>query len=103
RGYAMVFGEREVDVNTIAAPVFDRTTGLAAILGLQGPAARLEDPTRHLRILLEAADALTRALGGGDPDQPAGAPAGGRSALQRSDQAASALAGGGRSALQRSH
>lgn len=64
RGYAMVFGEREVDVNTIAAPVFDRVGGLAAILGLQGPAARLEDPTRHLPILREAADALTRALGG---------------------------------------
>ena len=67
RGYALVFGEREVDVNAIAAPVFDRTRGLAAILGLQGPAARLEDPTRHLPILLDGAAALTRALGGGHP------------------------------------
>lgn len=64
RGYAMVFGEREVDVNAIAAPAFDRAGSLAAILGLQGPAARLEDPTRHLSILLEGAAALTRALGG---------------------------------------
>ena len=67
RGYAMVFGEREVDVNTIAAPVFDRTGVLAAILGLQGPAARLEDPTAHLPILLDGAAELTRALGGGTP------------------------------------
>ncbi len=65
RGYALVFGEREVDVNSIAAPVFDRTGALAAIMGIQGPAARLQDPTRLLPILLEAAAALTRALGGG--------------------------------------
>jgi IclR family acetate operon transcriptional repressor len=64
RGYAMVFGEREVDVNAIAAPAFDRTGGLAAILGLQGPAGRLDDPTRHLPTLLEGAAALTRELGG---------------------------------------
>jgi DNA-binding IclR family transcriptional regulator len=64
RGYAMVFGEREVDVNAIAAPAFDRTGALAAILGLQGPAARLEDPTTHLPILLDGARELTRALGG---------------------------------------
>jgi len=64
RGYGTVFGEREVDVNAIAAPVFDRTGSLAAILGLQGPAGRLQDPTRQLPILLESAAALTRALGG---------------------------------------
>ena len=39
RGYGTVFGEREVDVNAIAAPVFDRSGALAAILGLQGPRA----------------------------------------------------------------
>jgi DNA-binding IclR family transcriptional regulator len=60
----MVFGEREVDVNSIAAPVFDRTGSLAAILGIQGPAARLQDPTRQLPILLGSAAALTRAVGG---------------------------------------
>jgi IclR family acetate operon transcriptional repressor len=65
RGYGTVFGERDVDVNAIAAPVFDRTEALAAILGLQGPASRLEDPTRLLPILLDAASTLTRALGAG--------------------------------------
>jgi IclR family acetate operon transcriptional repressor len=65
RGYATVFGERDVDVNAIAAPVFDRNDALAAILGLQGPASRLEDPTRLLGVLLGGAATVTRALGGG--------------------------------------
>jgi DNA-binding IclR family transcriptional regulator len=64
RGYATVFGEREVDVNAIAAPVFDRAGNFAAILGLQAPASRLEDPTRLLGTLRDAAATLTRALGG---------------------------------------
>jgi IclR family acetate operon transcriptional repressor len=63
RGYGTVFGEREVDVNAIAAPVFDRAGALAAILGLQGPAARLEDPVRLLPDLRDGAAMLTRALG----------------------------------------
>jgi DNA-binding IclR family transcriptional regulator len=64
RGYGTVFGEREVDVNAIAAPVFDRVGALAAILGIQGPAVRLKDPTKQLPVLLEGAAKLTRALGG---------------------------------------
>jgi DNA-binding IclR family transcriptional regulator len=64
RGYGTVFGERDADVNAIAAPVFDRSGGLAAILGLQGPANRLEDPGRLLADLLAGAATLTAALGG---------------------------------------
>jgi DNA-binding IclR family transcriptional regulator len=64
RGYGTVFGEREVDVNAIAAPVWGRAGALAAILGIQGPATRLEDPTVLLEPLLEGTAALTRALGG---------------------------------------
>ncbi|HWE32370.1 MAG TPA: IclR family transcriptional regulator [Solirubrobacteraceae bacterium] len=64
RDYATVFGERERDVNAIAAPVWGRAGELAAILGIQGPAARLEDPTRLLAPLLEGVAALSRALGG---------------------------------------
>jgi len=64
RGYATVFGERDVDVNAIAAPVLDRTGQLAAILGLQGPSSRLEDPARLLTTLLDGVATLTRALGG---------------------------------------
>jgi DNA-binding IclR family transcriptional regulator len=66
RGYGTVFGEREVDVNAIAAPVFDRSGALAAILGLQGPANRLDDPIRLLPTLRNGAASLTRALGGHD-------------------------------------
>jgi IclR family acetate operon transcriptional repressor len=39
-GFAIAAGEREADLNAAAAPVFD-ARGLAAIIGLQGPAARL--------------------------------------------------------------
>jgi len=65
RGYGTVFGEREADVNAIAAPVFDRAGALAAILGLQGPANRLQDPRRLLEDLLAGAATLARALGAG--------------------------------------
>jgi DNA-binding IclR family transcriptional regulator len=64
RGYGTVFGEREEDVNAIAAPVFDNSGALAAILGIQAPASRLEDPTRLLAPLRQGAGALTAALGG---------------------------------------
>ena len=39
-------------------------TELIAILGLQGPSSRLEDPVRLLPALEEQAAQLTRALGG---------------------------------------
>jgi DNA-binding IclR family transcriptional regulator len=65
RGYGTVFGERDVDVNAIAAPVFGRGGELAAILGVQGPASRLPDPVAVLPALTHAAASLGRALGGG--------------------------------------
>ena len=65
RGYATALGEREADLGAIAAPVFDRDGSLAAIVGLQGPASRLADPTRLRDPLLAGAAELTRALGGG--------------------------------------
>jgi IclR family acetate operon transcriptional repressor len=64
RGYGTVFGEREVDVNAIAAPVFGREGELAAILGVQAPAGRLPDPVSLLDHLRAAAADLTRGLGG---------------------------------------
>ena len=70
RGWAEAVGEREPDLAALAAPVADRDGRLAAILGLQGPTARLPVATRRtLRApLLAAAAALSRALGsaGGD-------------------------------------
>jgi DNA-binding IclR family transcriptional regulator len=66
QGWAEAAGEREPDLNALAAPVFGRTGELAAVLGLQGPAARLTDTRRAevLPALLEAAGELQRALGG---------------------------------------
>jgi IclR family acetate operon transcriptional repressor len=59
-----VAGERDVDVNAIAAPVLDRASALAAILGIQGPAGRLENPARVLATLRDGVATLTAALGG---------------------------------------
>jgi len=39
-GYADAVGERELDLNAIAAPVFGAGDELAAIVGVQGPASR---------------------------------------------------------------
>ncbi len=66
RGYAEAVGEREPDLGALAAPVFGRAGELAAILGVQGPVARLPAATRRaLRApLLTAAAELTGLIGG---------------------------------------
>jgi DNA-binding IclR family transcriptional regulator len=66
RGWAEAAGEREPDLNALAAPVFGRSGELAAVLGLQGPAARLTDARRAevLPTVRDAAVELQRALGG---------------------------------------
>jgi DNA-binding IclR family transcriptional regulator len=65
-GVAEAVGEREPDLNALAAPVMGRGGELVAILGLQGPAARLPAGTRRaLRDpLLRASRELGQALGG---------------------------------------
>jgi IclR family acetate operon transcriptional repressor len=65
-GVAEAVGEREPDLNALAAPVIGRGGELSAILGLQGPAARLPALTRRaLRDpLLRAARELSQSLGG---------------------------------------
>jgi IclR family acetate operon transcriptional repressor len=66
QGWAQSVGEREPDLNALAAPVFGRGGGLAAILSVQGPAARMGESHRAevLPRLLDAAVSLSRALGG---------------------------------------
>ena len=66
QGWAEAEGEREPDLNALAAPVFGRGGGLVAILGVQGPAARLTTERRRfvLPALLGAAAEVSRALGG---------------------------------------
>ncbi len=65
-GVAEAVGEREPDLNALAAPVLGRGNELVAILGLQGPAARLPAATRHAlrEPLLRAARELGQSLGG---------------------------------------
>lgn len=64
-GVAQAVGEREPDLNALAAPVLGRGGALLAIIGLQGPAPRL--PAATLRALHEplrtAAAAVSRSLG----------------------------------------
>jgi DNA-binding IclR family transcriptional regulator len=65
-GIAEAVGEREPDLSALAAPVPGRGGGLVAIVGLQGPRARL--PAAKLRALREplrrAAAEISRSLGG---------------------------------------
>ena len=68
-GWAEAVGEREPDLAALAAPVFGRDGGLVAILGLQGPVARLPAETRAALSgpLVAAAAELGAALGGTTP------------------------------------
>ena len=65
-GIAEAVGEREPDLNALAAPVIGRGGELVAILGLQGPAARLPASTRRAlhAPLRRATSELGRSLGG---------------------------------------
>jgi IclR family acetate operon transcriptional repressor len=65
-GWAEAEGEREPDLNALAAPVLGRGGALVAILGLQGPGGRLTAERRRamLPALLDAAARVSRALGG---------------------------------------
>jgi len=54
RGWAQALGEREADLNAVAAPVLNKTGTLVAILGVQGPAVRFSP-----RAMRTAAELLT--------------------------------------------
>jgi IclR family acetate operon transcriptional repressor len=64
-GAARAEGEREPDLNAVAAPVFGARGELAAILGVQGPAGRFERAAQDAAVtsLVEHAAALSRSLG----------------------------------------
>ena len=65
RGYAEALGEREEELNAIAAPVYEARGSLAAILGLQGPASRFDRAAvrEALPALLARAGKASNALG----------------------------------------
>jgi IclR family acetate operon transcriptional repressor len=65
RGYATAMGEREDELNAIAAPVLGPRGELAAILGVQGPASRFgpRTLTSAVPVLVEHARAISAELG----------------------------------------
>jgi DNA-binding IclR family transcriptional regulator len=64
RGWAEAVGEREEDLNAIAAPVLSPAGTLAAILGVQGPAVRFNKRAMRTaaELLLERAALISAAL-----------------------------------------
>ncbi len=65
RGWAQAVGEREADLNALAAPVLDSGGGLVAVLGLQGPAGRFSIQAMHAAVaqLLDRSQLLSAATG----------------------------------------
>jgi IclR family acetate operon transcriptional repressor len=65
QGWARAAREREDDLNAVAAPVRDSRGALAAVIGVQGPAARFGDRAMQDAVppLLEHARAVSEALG----------------------------------------
>jgi IclR family acetate operon transcriptional repressor len=66
QGWAGAVGEREIDLNAIAAPIIDRAGELKAILSLQGPAGRFDRRAMRSALgpLLERADRIGAEVGG---------------------------------------
>jgi DNA-binding IclR family transcriptional regulator len=64
-GYAEAVGEREEELNAVAAPVFESRGSLAAILGVQGPASRFDRAAMReaLPALLARAGTISNDLG----------------------------------------
>jgi DNA-binding IclR family transcriptional regulator len=70
QGYAEAAGERELDLNAIAAPVHDADGELAGIVGLQGPASRFgrDAMRRAVDPLLGATHEISTGLGWSAPE-----------------------------------
>ena len=64
RGWAQAVGEREEDLNAIAAPVLDAAGRLRAVLGVQGPALRFRPRAMRAAVepLVERAAHITETL-----------------------------------------
>jgi DNA-binding IclR family transcriptional regulator len=71
RGWANAVREREEDLSALAAPVFGAHGELAAVLGLQGPAGRLDRTAMRSALpeLLGRARAVSHALGWNPTDE----------------------------------
>ena len=65
QGWAEAIGERELDLNAIAAPVLDQRGALVSVLGVQGPAQRFDRAAMRAALgpLLAGAGAVSAGLG----------------------------------------
>jgi DNA-binding IclR family transcriptional regulator len=65
QGWADAAGERERDLNAIAAPILGADGRLAGILGVQGPEGRFDRGARHAAVvpLLAHSEAISQELG----------------------------------------
>lgn len=65
RGWAEAIGERELDLNGIAAPVLDRRGELVSVLGVLGPASRFDRVAMRAALgpLLASAAAIEAGIG----------------------------------------
>lgn len=63
-GWAQALGEREEDLNAVAAPIVDRSGKLVAILGVQGPAVRFSPRAMRaaVQLLTEKTALISSAL-----------------------------------------
>jgi IclR family acetate operon transcriptional repressor len=70
QGWAESVGERELDLNAVAAPILGRRGELLSVLGLQGPASRFDRPAMRTALgpLLVASASISNGLGGARPD-----------------------------------
>ena len=64
-GYAEAVEEREAGLSAVAAPIWDATGALAAIVALQGPTSRFDRAAidAALPLLLACAERISRSLG----------------------------------------
>jgi DNA-binding IclR family transcriptional regulator len=63
-GWAQAVGEREEDLNAVAAPILDWSAKLVAVLGVQGPAARFNPRAMHAaaELLVDRASQISAVL-----------------------------------------
>ena len=67
-GYAVAFGELEIGLDAVAAPVHGHADEIVAAIGISGPSDRIQDRLPELGALLQRhADALSQALGHAQP------------------------------------
>jgi len=71
-GWAQALGEREEDLNAVAAPILDRSGKLVAILGVQGPAVSQGTATAesHGNQWLQSSYPACRACSMSNPRKP---------------------------------